>query len=126
MSKFIGNLDVRLLADTSKGSWKLMCPLSFDSEVLGKVITAPFGFVTDFCSVPRIPLAYDLLGDRFRMSGTIHDYLYESHVVDRDQADRMLKEMLLAEGAEEVEAEAFFLAVRLGGESHWTPAPKAS
>src|SRR6185369_10709283 len=37
---------------------------SFTSALCGRTLTAPAGFVTDFCSVPRVPVAFALLGDR--------------------------------------------------------------
>jgi hypothetical protein len=46
-----------------------------------------------------------------------------THEVDRKTADKLLKEMLLLDGVDEYEAQAFYLAVRLGGGSHWGPDP---
>jgi len=121
-----GNLVVKLVEDDESGRWELMQPLSFTSEVAGQTFTAPVGFTTDFCSVPRVPVAFSLLGDRARKSGTIHDWLYTSHVVDRETADKVLREMLLQNGVDALEAEAFYAGVRLGGGSHWGPDPKAA
>jgi hypothetical protein len=119
VAKFIGNLVVQCTADTEDATWELVQPLSFQSDVAGLTFTAPVGFVTDFCSVPRVIGVYDLLGDRARMSGTIHDHLYSTHEVTREIADSVLREMLMVDGIEHVEAEEFYLAVRIGGASHW-------
>lgn len=113
MSGFVGDLSVRLLDDTAVGSWALLETLGYG------VYTVPVGFVTDFCSVPRVPLAYDLLGNRARKSGTVHDYLYSTHPCTRKEADQMLRVMLLDDGASELEASMFYAAVRLFGASHW-------
>lgn len=122
MSAFIGKLRVELLDDSTQGKWGLTEPFGYQSDVAGMTFIAPIGFTTDFCSVPRIPLAFDILGDRARMSGTIHDLLYTApHLVDRSMADQVLREMLLLEGIPHLEAMEFYLAVRAGGESHWVP-----
>ncbi|WP_295991532.1 DUF1353 domain-containing protein [Rugamonas sp.] len=122
---WIGNLSVDLIEDDESGKWQLTAPLGFMSEVLGRVVTVPAGFTTDFCSVPRVPIAFELLGNRARKSGTIHDWLYTSHEVDRETADKVLREMLRQNGVDICEAEAFFVAVRFGGGSHWGPDPVA-
>jgi hypothetical protein len=119
MSAFVGELEVRLIQDTAGGLWQLLRELSFQSDVTKTLITVLPGFRTDFCSVPRIPFVYDLLGDRARKSGTIHDYLYTAKPFSREICDKVLKEMLLVDGVDELEAEEFFLAVRAGGASHW-------
>lgn len=120
---FIGDLIVKLVQDDESGVWELQAPLSFYSAVLDRTFTVPAGFRTDFCSVPRVPIAYAMLGDRARRAGTGHDKLYTSHEVDRLTADNLLKEMLLIDGVDECEAQAFYLGVRLGGGSHWGPDP---
>ena len=119
MSGFIGDLEVLLVTDEENELWELMQPLGFESAVAGMTITAPAGTQTDFCSVPRVPGVYDMLGNRARRAGTIHDYLYQSHLVDRATADAVLKEMLLENDVDEVTADAFYLAVRCFGGSHW-------
>lgn len=123
MSAFDGTLIAELIDDDESGIWQLQVPLSFQSDLAGQTFTAPAGFKTDFCSVPRVPIAYTLLGDRARKSGTIHDWLYTTHVVDRETADKVLREMLPLDGVDEIEAEAFFAAVRIGGGSHWGQDP---
>lgn len=119
MCEFSSDLVVKLLDDDPDGLWQLVEPLVYKSDVANMTIVAPVGFKTDFCSVPRIPGAYDLLGDRARKSGTIHDYLYSAHITTREMADEVLREMVQIDGLNHAEAEAFYLAVRLGGASHW-------
>ena len=121
MSAWIGELDTRLVADDESGKFQLLAAFGYQSDVAGITITVPVGFETDFCSVPRVPIAYDLLGNRARKAGTIHDFLYTSHLVSRQLADEVLREMLLLEGVDHQEAMAFYLAVRACGGSHWGP-----
>ena len=136
LGKFGGALDVRLLnaaANSGRGRWQLLAPLSFASVVAGKIFTVPAGFVTDFMSVPDdVPGVVSL--SRSRRAGTVHDWLYTkqpdgSHpVADRETADQVLREMFLSDlidaGARDdaalsLEADAVFAGVRLGGAAHW-------
>ena len=120
MAGFIGELEVRVVRDDKSGLFELVKPFSFVSDVAGLTFTAPAGFRTDFVSCPRIPFVYDELGNRARKSGTIHDAIYATHPVDRETADRVLREMVLLDGLNEVEADAYYAAVRIGGSSHWS------
>ena len=115
---FFGDLIVKLVRDDEGGLWELVSDLSFESST-GITITAIKGTRTDFMTVPRIPFVFDALGDRCMKSGVIHDYIYQTHEVERETADKLLQEMLLVEGMSRIEADACFLAVRVGGESHW-------
>ena len=126
MNGFLGDLAVKLITDDESGLWELTAPLSFDSVVAGRTITAPAGHRTDFCSVPRVPLAYDMLANRARKAGTLHDRLYITHELPREVADQVLREMLLQDGVGEFEAQEFFAAVRMFGGSHWGPDPVAA
>ena len=119
MSGFITNLDVRLLEDTAKGSWLLLAPLSFQSDKFKKVFTSETGRITDFCSVPRIPILYEKLGNLFRKSGAIHDKIYETGEIPRSDADELLREMVLTQGATIEEADEIYFGVRAGGASHY-------
>ena len=119
MSKFIGDLVVKLVKDSPEGCWELQQPFGYQSDLTGLTFTVPVGFRTDFCSVPRVPGVYDILGDRARMSGTVHDYLYSTQELTRELADQTLRDMLQIDGMSHFEAEEFYLAVRAGGESHW-------
>lgn len=121
MSKFIGELDTRLMVDDESGVFKLLARFGYQSDVAGKTFWAEVGFETDFCSVPRVPIAYEMLGNRARKAGTIHDHLYSSHEVSRQLADEVLREMLILEGVCHIEAMEFYLAVRQFGGSHWGP-----
>lgn len=64
--------------------WRLLSPFAC------RGIIVPKGFVTDFASVPRLPLAYWLCGDNAHEAATVHDYLYCTDAnpnVDRKTAD---------------------------------------
>jgi len=82
----------------------------------------PVGFETDLASVPslaRIFPDFDPTGLSRRPAVT-HDWLYTNHPVTRDIADRFLRDALIAEGEDHNSANAFYDAVHLFGESHWS------
>lgn len=130
MSHFVTDLDVRKhLVDTSadkRGTWSLLSPLVFVSDVLGSTVTVPSGFITDFASVPRLPVAYLLAGDCGHAAAVVHDWLYTSHKVGdkpvkRDMADAVFREALQA-GGETWRAWLMWAGVRVGGSGPYNAA----
>jgi len=123
MSSFNTKLEVEQVEDVNeegRGTWRLLSPLVYYSDVANRPFVAPTGFVTDFASVPRIPLVFDWLGDRGNLAATIHDWLYTApHPCEREVADKVLKEALIVQGVDPVDAEALYLGVCEFGEPHW-------
>jgi len=119
MAAFHTDLVVKVAEDTADGKWEVILPLVYESDVAQRTITVPPEFQTDFCSVPRIPGIYDLLGNRARKAGTVHDYLYSSHIVSRFVADLILREMVQVDGVGHAEAELFYYAARMFGWIFW-------
>ena len=118
MSKFITELQTRLLDDDSV--WVLDAPLVYESDLLKCKVTVPIGFQTDFASVPKVPIAYMLFGDRAHREAVIHDYLYRSDsvpVVARKQADDVFYEAMKLRGKSFFVRWCMWGGVRLGG---WT------
>lgn len=116
--RFLTDLDVKLI-DDYKGLWQLDNSFVYYSDVLGKLITVPAGFVTDFASGPSL-FWVSLARDQGRKAATIHDWLYTSQICTREEADRVLQEALLASGYSSTTASMYYYAVRVGGGSHWT------
>lgn len=126
--EFLSTLEVEQVEDSSeegRGSWRLLSPLIYKSAD-GVTYTVPTGFVTDFASVPRVPIVFDELGDRGNLAATLHDWLYTvdpktgAHPVQtRLEADELLREAAIAQGVSSFDAEILFLGVRVGGRSHW-------
>jgi len=87
----------------------------------GEVIySVPTGFKTDFASIPRV--FQNIIGDDesdIRDASVIHDFLYSTGSVTRLQADRVLQAAMLDLGASKLKAYLVFIAVRLGGSSHY-------
>ena len=116
MAEFITELDAVCIDD---GTWRLGASLVYDSGLVGP-IKVPAGFETDFASVPRVPVAYMLFGDRAHHEAVIHDYLYRMDsvpIVDRETADAVFLEAMKARGKGAFVRYSMYLGVRLGG---WT------
>jgi hypothetical protein len=85
-------------------------------------ITAPPGFISDDASVPKF-LDWIPFLDRQGLSrrpGLLHDALYAlGRSRGKDYADNMLREFCLAEGMTPWQAEIYYLAVNLFGDSSY-------
>jgi Protein of unknown function (DUF1353) len=126
MSKFLTRLAVENIDDAAndgRGSWRLTSWLTYQSDVAGTIFIVPAGFVTDFASVPRIPLVYELTGDTAHPAAVVHDYLYAGkdgkHEVTRAVADAVLREAAIVSGVPAWRAWMMWAGVRVGGGSHW-------
>jgi hypothetical protein len=95
--------------------WRLLAPFVYYSENLGREITVPAGFITDFASVPRLPVAYLLAGGEANEAAVIHDYLYKTHIVDRETSDAILDEAMAASGQPWWRRKLMWAGVRLFG-----------
>jgi hypothetical protein len=124
MSKFLSTLQVEEIEDQShdgRGTWRVLAPLIYDSDVAKRIIVVPIGYITDFASVPRVPFAYWIAGDTAHPAAVVHDWLYTSHEVDRATADAVLEEAAnLVDGPDTANRNRLMKwAVRLFGGSHW-------
>jgi hypothetical protein len=128
VSRFVTNLDVRKLTHDSssdrRGTWKLLQPLVYSSDRHGRLITVPAGFITDFASVPRLPVAYLVTANRGHEAAVIHDWLYTTHAVPRAEADALFEEALAAGGEPAWRRWLMWLGVRVGGWAAWDSAPQ--
>ena len=71
--------------------------------------------MTDFASVPRIPLVFSVFGDRAHEAATIHDYLYDTKH-NRKQADLIFRQALFEDPfIPNWKAHAMYAAVRAWG-----------
>lgn len=98
MGRFLTKLRVERLPNRNgRKQWMLTDWLIYESSAVGLILVPP-GYVTDFASVPRLPLVYLFFGGQSDEEATLHDYLYsEPHttgtgqVVDRTIADKVLR-----------------------------------
>lgn len=95
--------------------WQLTDRLVYYSALANATICAPTGFVTDFASVPRLPITYWLFGSRADAESGIHDLLYRWPFVSRKTADRIYREAMTADGRPVFTRWAMYAGVRLGG-----------
>lgn len=117
MNKFISKPYMKKVAEArglfGRAKWKTLSSLQFSSSVTGSVLTVPKGFVTDFASVPRLPLMYSLFGDVGHYSAVLHDYLCRlGH--DRALADKVFMEALEEEGVGAWRRYPMYWGVRIG------------
>ena len=115
MSEFLDKLVVVLddpKANSFTGQWQLIKPLRYESEIAGRVITVPFGFSTDFASVPRkAVIAWGLFGGRGMRPAVVHDYITRQREFNRDKCDSIFLEAMKVEGMPMSKALPMYLAV---------------
>jgi len=89
------------------------------SEDSDKVINVPFGFLTDFASVPR-PLwwMYPKWG-KYGNAAVIHDYLYWEQKYPRKESDSIFLEAMSVLEVNKITARILYLAVYLFGSLAW-------
>lgn len=115
MAKFLTELDARLKDDDS--TWEIGIPLVYESDIIGQIIV-PEGFQTDFASVPRVPIAYTLFGNRAHRESVLHDYLYRIDSLPQatySQANDVFLEAMKVRGKGYFVRYAMYWGVCLGG-----------
>jgi hypothetical protein len=109
--------------------WRLFEPLRYYSAIVDDIIDTPAGFVTDFASVPRLPIAYWLFGNRANSPAATHDDLYRTGKYSRKTSDLIFREAIEVKGpawgkgliqdvkivSTRVGKETMYTFVRLGG-----------
>lgn len=125
MSQFLSKLILEA-SDVDGGMWVVAAPFAYDSDVAGRVITVPQGFLTDLASTPRIPIIYEVAGNVATKAAVIHDYLYTSGRESRAVADAVLREAAGVTGVSWWQRWAMWAGVRIGGSSHYTSTPAGS
>lgn len=117
MSKFLTNLIVNQITDSV---FELAAGLVYECDLLKCTITVPTGFQSDGASVPRIPVVYEIFGNRAHHEAVLHDYLYRSDAVPAatySQANNVFLEAMKERGKPFFVRWAMYLGVVSGG---WT------
>lgn len=112
MAGFETPLQVELQED--RKTWKVLSDFVYNDEKFG-LIGVPEGFITDFASVPRIPIIFDLVGDYGHAAATLHDYLYKHGKLARRDCDNVFYHALRNTGIANWRARAMWLGVRAFG-----------
>lgn len=95
-------------------------PFRYQSDVAGRLFTAPVGFETDFESMIRwVPTFYALLGDANHEPAVIHDWIYYSAIVDRATADDVFFEACALLGTPLWKRRLLWAGLRIGGWAAW-------
>jgi len=107
--------------------FKLITPLQYRSTLLGGIIEVPKDFLSDLGSIPRT-VWWWLSPDDYDISypSVVHDYIYKQKGdlsaqqlpqkrVDRETADRVLREAMAAVGASGFRQTVVYNAVRTFG-----------
>lgn len=123
MAKFYTPLSVTNVSDTAnsgRGIWRIDRMFVYYSDILKRLIIVEQGFLTDYASVPRAPLAYWLVGDTAHEAAVIHDWLYHHHeVCDEQTANRVFLEACATSHIPRWRRILLYLGVMLGGQSSW-------
>lgn len=121
MPRFLTELDGRWLDDKR---FMLLSDLVYESDILKATLTVPKGFVTDFASVPRVPIAYWLFGDRAHHESVPHDFLYQTHKSSRADADKLFLEAMIVRKKPLYIRQPMYWGVVLGGASSYADGPE--
>lgn len=114
MIEFITNPIVEVLDD----QWSIL-RADFVVKYYDHTFVIEEGFMTDFASVPRVPVFYALFANRAKKSAVLHDYLYTNRLYSRAECDKAFLCAMEAEGLPWVVRQAMYRGVRLGGGSHY-------
>lgn len=109
---FINGLKVELINNEGK-KWKVLQDLEYNYN--GISITVPEGFITNFASVPRIPIIFELVGDRGHSAAVVHDYLYSTAILSRKDCDKVLLQALRRTEVGKPRSILMYLGVRAFG-----------
>jgi hypothetical protein len=128
MSQFLSTLTGEWLDDVR---FRLTQPLIYQSDILKKefpeikdgILEIVAGFVTDFASVPRVPIAYELFGDRAHHESVPHDFMYQTHIVTKHMADRIFLEAMVVRSKPVYIRVPMYWGVILGGTSSYKSGP---
>lgn len=118
----------KVCVQDGKTIFELHEPLTWTNGI--KTVTVPGpGFQCDLASVPRIPLAYLIVGGMGEVAGTCHDYLYREGAIltdglvtresTRKEADDIFLTILGEEGVSWWKRKAMYHAVRGFAGKNW-------
>ena len=114
-----GEFKTKLQVESDGQYWKLLSPLVFESDKYGEIIV-PVNFLTDFASVPRIPLIYAIFGNTSHSAATLHDYLYSGlQDISRKDADAVFLEAMESRKQSKWHRKVMWKAVRWFGKDNY-------
>ena len=103
--------------------WVLLKPITWrpsnEHQKIVPPITVPKNFVTDLASIPRIFWSLVPRDGQYAYSAIVHDFLYWSQHLPRDQADQVFKWSMEDLEVSPAEVAAIYTAVRSMGGDAW-------
>ena len=106
MSEFRSPLELKLItpwAHEGRGEWEYLSDLVYYSDLLRMEVIVYKGFRYDKASVPRLPIAFALFGERYSRSAGVHDLFCRNGAVPRKVADKVFLEAMRVENEEEIQ-----------------------
>jgi uncharacterized protein DUF1353 len=128
---FPTTLDVRFHHDKEGVRWELLAPFVVivnPNEEDQRIVRVPPGYMTDFASVPRLPVIYLAYANKAHLAALVHDWLYAEGgtEADREYADRVFLQGMLdtlvpeeTNSLTEEDAYAMYDGVRTFGARHF-------
>ena len=100
--------------------WVLTRSIDFETDEDTKITgTVPKGFVTDYASVPRVFWSVVPRHGRYSAAAVVHDYLYWTQTTSREDADKVMKELMKFSEVSDAQRETIYTSLRAGGSFAW-------
>ncbi|MDL2275150.1 DUF1353 domain-containing protein [Desulfosarcina sp. OttesenSCG-928-G10] len=90
-----------------------------------EIIVVPAGTETDFASVPRALWRILPPWGKYSPAAVVHDYLYDSGIMTRAEADQVFLDLMKALGVPYLTRYAMYWGVRAGGWVSWNKCREA-
>ncbi len=98
------------LRQVSKNAWKTLEPIEFNYK--GFDYRVPVGFFTDLASVPKFLWWLFPPHGKYTRASIIHDYMLNSELVSRKDADHCFREQLELARVSYLTRQSMYIAVR--------------
>jgi len=94
----------------------------FEVNIRGHKILIPGFFCIDGASIPRYlwSIIYHPFDARVILAALVHDWLYWSHQVSKEEADLIFLDLLIANGVNPYTAYLMYKAVAVFGDNSWS------
>lgn len=110
-------LDPLYLRAYAKKEWALNANFAYCS-LSGRMFIAPKYFITDLASIPWLAEPF-FSSTEHRGAGVVHDWIYCSQALSREDADNLFAEMMKVLGASDSRIAAARLGLRIGSASRY-------
>ena len=108
-----------ILERINSREYKLRSTLIFENE--NYIVTISDGLLTDGASIPK--LFWSIIGSpfcgKYVGSALIHDALYSSHIISKEESDLLFLDMMRENGVNEIKIALIYEAVKLFGNSSY-------